>query len=256
MMKTIQIVSDLHAEFMIPMSIYDTIASCPADFLIVAGDLGNSNTICRDLVALMDSIQKSDYPNKKVIYVPGNHEYYKSYKYKVDAKLKEINIDNLYILIQDVVTIDGITFIGATGWWDESSYPITDKCIYGMNDFAMIADIGEHNNGIDWGKEAYIFFKNNLEIHKNKPVICISHNGPSLASIPNRFMGSPLNACFSNNWHHLMENYTPRLWAHGHTHDSFDYNVNLTRVICNPYGYFEFEPNKQYNPWKIVEIDI
>jgi len=27
------------------------------------------------------------------------------------------------------------------------------------------------------------------------------------------------------------------LWIHGHTHDSFDYVVNGTRVVCNPRGY-------------------
>ena len=28
-----------------------------------------------------------------------------------------------------------------------------------------------------------------------------------------------------------------KLWVHGHTHDSFDYEVNGTRVLCNPRGY-------------------
>jgi hypothetical protein len=27
------------------------------------------------------------------------------------------------------------------------------------------------------------------------------------------------------------------LWIHGHTHDSFDYTVGGTRVLCNPRGY-------------------
>ena len=27
------------------------------------------------------------------------------------------------------------------------------------------------------------------------------------------------------------------LWIHGHTHDSFDYSVKGTRVLCNPRGY-------------------
>ena len=28
-----------------------------------------------------------------------------------------------------------------------------------------------------------------------------------------------------------------QLWIHGHTHDSFDYFINGTRVVCNPRGY-------------------
>jgi hypothetical protein len=27
------------------------------------------------------------------------------------------------------------------------------------------------------------------------------------------------------------------LWVHGHTHSSFDYLLNGTRVVCNPRGY-------------------
>jgi hypothetical protein len=30
---------------------------------------------------------------------------------------------------------------------------------------------------------------------------------------------------------------TPRLWIHGHTHDSFDYRVEGTRIVANPMGY-------------------
>ena len=34
-----------------------------------------------------------------------------------------------------------------------------------------------------------------------------------------------------------MDGSRARLWIHGHTHDSFDYVVNGTRVLCNPRGY-------------------
>ena len=29
----------------------------------------------------------------------------------------------------------------------------------------------------------------------------------------------------------------PVLWVHGHTHDSFDYQIGNCRVVCNPRGY-------------------
>ena len=38
-----------------------------------------------------------------------------------------------------------------------------------------------------------------------------------------------------------------RLWIHGHTHDSFDYRLNETRVVCNPRGYATEGVNE--NPW-------
>ena len=257
----VQIVSDLHAEFIHPRDyvksrLYSSIVSCPADILIVPGDLGNYKTIRDNLKDLIDSIKESEYPDKPVIYVPGNHEYYGGNKDMLDPKLMELDIPNLHILMERAVSVKGITFLGSTGWWDESGYKITPDCLNGMNDFYRIGDIRRNENGITWGRKAYAFFKNHLEQLKGQKVICVSHNGPSLASIPNRFMGSPLNACFSNDWHHLMKDYRPLIWAHGHTHDSFDYIVNYTRVVCNPFGYFDMETNKQYNPWKIVEVEI
>ncbi len=50
------------------------------------------------------------------------------------------------------------------------------------------------------------------------------------------------------------------LWIHGHTHDSFDYVHNGTRVVCNPRGYCEFAgngiecENRQFDPDKTVAI--
>ena len=48
-----------------------------------------------------------------------------------------------------------------------------------------------------------------------------------------------------------MDGARASLWVHGHTHDSFDYTVNGTRVVCNPRGYAKngvdenagFDPN-------------
>ena len=48
----------------------------------------------------------------------------------------------------------------------------------------------------------------------------------------------------------------PVLWVHGHTHDSLDYMIEKTRVICNPYGYYGTDTGmvKDFNPSFIVEI--
>ena len=47
-----------------------------------------------------------------------------------------------------------------------------------------------------------------------------------------------------------------QLWVHGHTHDSFDYTVDGTRVVCNPRGYAKagVDENPRFDPDFIVEI--
>jgi hypothetical protein len=44
----------------------------------------------------------------------------------------------------------------------------------------------------------------------------------------------------------------PELFVHGHTHCSFDYRVGQTRVLCNPHGYGDENPD--FNPSLIVEV--
>jgi Icc-related predicted phosphoesterase len=44
----------------------------------------------------------------------------------------------------------------------------------------------------------------------------------------------------------------PHLWVHGHVHQSFDYLVGATRVICNPHGYGK--ENLRFDPALAVEI--
>ena len=69
------------------------------------------------------------------------------------------------------------------------------------------------------------------------PTVVITHHAPSPRSIHPRFAGSPLNACFVSDAQYLLDGERAQLWVHGHTHDSFDYVVNGTRVVCNPRGY-------------------
>jgi hypothetical protein len=52
-----------------------------------------------------------------------------------------------------------------------------------------------------------------------------------------RFADSLLNACFVSDAERLVGGSRACLWIHGHTHDSFDYLLNGTRVVCNPREY-------------------
>ena len=46
------------------------------------------------------------------------------------------------------------------------------------------------------------------------------------------------------------------LWLHGHTHDSFDYRINGTRVVCNPRGYARngINENALFDPSLTLEV--
>ena len=46
------------------------------------------------------------------------------------------------------------------------------------------------------------------------------------------------------------------LWVHGHLHDSSNYEINGTRVLCNPRGYAKdgLNENQSFDPLLTVEI--
>ena len=85
----------------------------------------------------------------------------------------------------------------------------------------------------------------------------ITHHAPSPKSIHPRFADSLLNACFVSDAERLIDGSRARLWIHGHTHDSFDYCLNGTRVVCNPRGYARngVNENPLFDANFLVEID-
>jgi Icc-related predicted phosphoesterase len=50
----------------------------------------------------------------------------------------------------------------------------------------------------------------------------------------------------------VIEAGRPDLWVHGHVHESFDYHLSDTRIICNPHGYGT--ENGQFDPALVVEV--
>jgi Icc-related predicted phosphoesterase len=52
----------------------------------------------------------------------------------------------------------------------------------------------------------------------------------------------------------LIATKQPMIWTHGHTHESADYMIGQTRLVCNPYGYVDAETNKNFDPSKTIEI--
>jgi hypothetical protein len=87
--------------------------------------------------------------------------------------------------------------------------------------------------------------------------VVITHHAPSRKSIHPRFEGSLLNACFVSDAERLLGAARIRLWVHGHTHDTFDYLVKGTRVVCNPRGYAKggVNENLRFDPNLTIDID-
>lgn len=88
------------------------------------------------------------------------------------------------------------------------------------------------------------------------PTVVVTHHAPHRNSLAPRYAAEWASGGYITEM--LPEFFeVPVLWVHGHTHDSFDYQVGGCRVVSNPRGYLnwhgEFE-NRQFDPGLVVEI--
>jgi predicted phosphodiesterase len=249
----IRILSDLHLEFL------DwTPPAADADVVILAGDIHTG-------VRGMEWARRR-FPDTPVIYVPGNHEFYGGRMQDVLTALRnEAPRFRVHLLDGDEVVLGGARFLGATLWTDFALYgsapPELGRAMadakYSTNDFRVIryGDQGlfrpEHARDIHLGQVKWLADK--LAEPFDGQTIVVTHHLPHRQSIHPKYEGDPLNPCFASDLAALVR--APvTLWIHGHTHESIDYVVNGTRVVCNPRGYLPMEPNLSFDSIGVVEL--
>ncbi|MGV2873206.1 metallophosphoesterase [Colwellia sp. E150_009] len=250
------IFSDLHNEFT-PWVPPESVKQ--ADVVILAGDID---------VGDKGVLWATKTFHQPVIYVPGNHEYYKGVYQAVLKKMKAAaDNTNVHLLNNREVTIDGTKFIGSTLWTDfdlchtkaTSALFAKDK----MHDYRVI----RFNQGGRYRKltvgdtvrlhsEAILFLKQQLASAKthNQDVVVVSHHAPSAQSIMPDYKLDKLSPAYCSNLDDILHEFEPQLWIHGHTHYNVDYHVGKSRVISNQRGYVPEERIKNFNESYIVEI--
>ena len=251
-MTRIHILSDLHLEFGKMPRDY---APPECDVVVLAGDIATG------VQGVMWAAETFSGP---VIYIPGNHEFYG--KRVIDShihKMKEkASASNVHVLSDETISLDGVKFICSTLWTDFNLYGtqvLSELAAQrGMNDFYQImkkiqVPLSAYDATI-MHQNAVRFIEDELRGSGGKAVV-VTHHAPSERSVPVQFAGHSLSPAFASNLEWLMRKYSPKLWVHGHTHDSFDYRVDGTRVVCNPRGYVgHLDLNPEFNPGLVVEV--
>lgn len=267
----IQVVSDLHLEFG-PIEIKNE----GSDVLILSGDIlvaadlaisPERNRFFREFLRQVDG----EFPN--IVYVPGNHEFYNG---KMNECLQNIHnecarYNNIYFLENETVEIDDVIFMGATLWTDcNKEDPLTLHALKDMmNDFFIIRNDNKIFNDImnqyprllpedivEFHKKTLEYFDIVLENSKDKRCVVVGHHAPSKASTHPRYRNEVLmNGGYSSDLSEfILDRPQIKLWTHGHTHESFDYMIGDTRIVCNPRGYHGHAVNPNFNPSKVIEI--
>ena len=231
-----------------------------ADVVVLAGDIARPSEAAAWALEF----------DKPVLYVLGNHEFYGGTLSRTPDELKRLCAGtHVHVLDDDEIVIDGVRFLGSTLWTDflligtgDARGAAMAAARHLIRDFSRIriddADdaLFTPENSVELFERHAAWLDRRLDAMHAGPTVVLTHHAPSPQSIHPRFADSLLSACFVSDAEHLLSAERAQLWIHGHTHDSFDYTVHGTRVVCNPRGYVKSGVNENpcFDPDFIIEV--
>jgi predicted phosphodiesterase len=246
------VLSDLHFEFE-PL----TPPTTEADVVVLPGDIWTKD----------NGIYwaRQTWPDKPIIYVSGNHEFYRTER---TSMLNTLRISareaDVHFLENDEVVLDGVRFLGCSLWTDFELFgrDMRLDCIRegrdNLNDFRLIFEGPElftPSDSVTLFNESKAWLSSKLNEKFEGKTVVVTHHLPSMRSVAPQYSEDLLSACFASNLDELLG--LSEVWIHGHTHTSFDYLVEGTRVVCNPRGYVQKgkAENPDFNPSLVVDLN-
>ena len=231
-----------------------------ADVLVIAGDIARP-------ARAMEWAKATRIPT---VYVAGNHEFYGSDLATTHERLAQLaEGTNIRVLERSEWHHRGVRFLGCTLWSDYRLFDSADARARGlgdagkyMRDFTAIKVAPDFDDTFSPALSQLLFSQSVAWLDEcfarphDGPTVVVTHFAPTPQSIAARFRESSINASFVSDLTGRILAWQPALWLHGHTHDSFDYRVGRTRVICNARGYARdgLNENARFDPALIIEL--
>jgi len=246
-------ISDIHLEWDLGLQDFSKVVPEKiADAIFLNGDIAGG----KHALPFIEYLLGLDY---KVFYVLGNHEFYgENFTGLIDF-WKSVDMNNFYFLHQNTFEFDNVRIIGAPLWAslgtlevhpflgitkkDEIDYFVKQH-VKEISDFSKIPNFSMLDMvQLFWAD--YHFIINELSKKTDKKTIVMTHHLPTEHSVHEKYKNKKSSHAFFSELSSVIEDYDIRYWLHGHTHDSFDYQIHNTRIICNPRGYKDIN---QINP--------
>jgi hypothetical protein len=191
---------------------------------------------------------------RRCIYVMGNHEHYHGKYHKTWHEIIAEMPDNVEVLEQQCLEIEGVLFLGATMWTNcNKGDPMTMQVLkHGMNDYRAITfndrvrnvyrKLDPRDTMEEFSKTTQ-YFRLVCEQNRDKNIVVCTHHAPTFQSVNEHYKHErEMNGGYASDLSEfIMDNENIKFWTHGHMHDPSDYMVGQCRVICNPRGYYGYE---------------
>lgn len=234
----IQVMSDTHLEWHRDggTAFLSSLDFSGVDVLVLAGDIASANDIPHVAQEVCSRVAN-------VVYVAGNHEYYGRTCDDVEAIRASALPANFHWLHNSSATINGQRFLGGTMWFRRQSPPdVISEAMW--SDFRHITGL---RDWVDRESQA-----THTAIRDARPDdVVVTHYLPAEVCVSPRWKQHRDNCYFVSDSPMLG---VPKLWIHGHTHDSVDLMERNTRVVCNPFGYVGYQLNAGFVERKVIEV--
>ena len=272
----IAVCSDLHLEFG-PIEFENTEG---ADVIVLSGDIcvaadlnkmdysyGTAPPKVMEHSERLEKLLRSCSDNfNHTIMIMGNHEHYHGDFAKSAPVIRDFieQFGNVHFLDKEIIDIDNVTFIGGTLWTDMNKEdPLTMQSMTDtMNDYRGVVNSNrevmfrdeegqQHNRAarftpedtVEDHKKMLDFIRTTVDNQHDRKFVVCGHHAPSTVSTHPQYKDERImNGAYSSDLSEfIMDHPQIKLWIHGHTHESFDYMVGDTRIVCNPRGYIGYE---------------
>jgi Icc-related predicted phosphoesterase len=177
----------------------------------------------------------------EIIFILGNHDYFNSNIQEEINYWSKINLTRFYFLHNSILKIGNLRFLGTTLWTDLNKGYALDKGKEYFKRFEKISPSFSYqdvtNEILEENRKAVLFLQKNLRETPHENIV-ITHHAPTLKSLSQKFNDKEdFKYCSASDYEDLILKYQPKLWIHGHLHESFDYYLGKTRIICNARGH-------------------
>ncbi len=232
----VQYASDLHLEQPSNLSFLEKNPLRPvADILILAGDI----LPLKDISGYGSFLDRLSAGWEKVIWVPGNHEFYGLDLADFESSFKKNLRSNVHLVHNKRIELRDIQFICTTLWSDITGHE--DDMVRDYQDFDTIMYGGKKLSApryMQLHQDSLNFLDDTQDVDGQK--IVVTHHLPTLVDYPPQYAGSKINSGFATDLSSQIAKIKADYWVYGHHHSNGKvHKQGNTHFVSNQLGYVE-----------------